>query len=251
MSKRLFSPLKRKEPWDAEAFSLNLLEKEIEVEKSFRIENIEDLITMYSHAIEHYNELNDPKYYDYQDRLHKFLLKPEVSSMMSGQKKPNLYNMTKHKSLSSSQIAKSRLLESNRSVIKNKFSEPPMSPVHKAQIIQNISSQDSNLEDRVSRRRSQKILSMSNINDISTKASYYLDEREQMEFIMERYYSEKAKEIEDITLKYLLQMESVAPTQKAHLAQEMSKEIIKISQKHDDLRIQELKKLKDSTKRAN
>jgi hypothetical protein len=126
-----------------------------------------------------------------------------------------------------------------------------MSPVHKQQIIQNISSQDINLEERVSRRRSQKILSMSNINDISTKASYYLDEREQMEFIMERYYSEKAKEIEDTTLKYLLQMESVAPTEKARLAQEMSKEIIKISQKHDDLRIQELKKLKDSIKRAN
>jgi hypothetical protein len=97
-------------------------------------------------------------------------------------------------------------------------------------------------------RRSRKILSF---NGVSTKNSFYIDGKDQVVEVMESYYSEKAKQIEETTLKYLLQMESVTPRRKARFIQDMKKDIIKISHKFDQLRIQELQKVKDSYKKPN
>ena len=63
MSKRICSPLKKKDSWNDENFSVILLEKEIELEKNCRLDLIEDLITIYSHAIEHYILSADPNLY--------------------------------------------------------------------------------------------------------------------------------------------------------------------------------------------
>lgn len=248
MSKRIFSPLKKKGPWNAESFSIKLLEKEIQLEKTFRVDIIQDLITMYSHAIEHYNEQNDPKYYDYQDRLHKLLLKPEVASVLNSSKKTNLYNLSKHRSITNSQLAKSQIITSSRSSIKSKILESAEKTMKKEEIFQNVSRQELSLEDRVNMRRSRKFMSFSGV---STKNSYYIDEKDQVVEVMESYYSEKAKEIEETTLKYLLQMESATPRHKARFIQDMNKDIIKISHKYDQLRIQELQKVKDSYKKPN
>ncbi|OMJ94460.1 hypothetical protein SteCoe_2364 [Stentor coeruleus] len=248
MSKRIFSPLKKKGPWNAESFSIKLLEKEIELEKTFRVDIIQDLITMYSHAIEHYNEQNDPKYYDYQDRLHNLLLKPEVSTVLNSSKKTNLYNFSKHRSITNSQLAKSQIIESFRSPIKCKILESAEKAMKKEEILQNVSRQEHSLEDRVNIRRSRKNLSFC---DESMKNSYYIDDKDQVVEVMESYYSKKAKEIEETTLKYLLQMESATPKHKARFVEDMKKDIIKISHKYDQLRVQGLQKFKDSYRKPN
>ena len=243
MSKRLFSPLKKKEEWSLERFSVKLLEKEIELEKHFRLEVIEDLITLYSQAIEHYNETQDTKYLDYQDRLHTLLMKPEVSSVLNGRRNNNMYINSRRKTLADKEILKSRLLESTKKAPQLKL-DIHKNRLNRDDIVNNISCQDNQLEARISNRRSRKLVNIQELNDVSTKPSYFLDEKEQMEEIMERYFSEKAKSIEEITLRYLLAMDPASPATRSLLAQNMQKEIIETSESFDRQRIQEVQDLK-------
>ena len=60
-----------------ENFAMKILEKEIELEKRPQPSLVSELVELYSQAIEFYNYQNDPKCYDYQDRMHKMLLKPQ------------------------------------------------------------------------------------------------------------------------------------------------------------------------------
>ena len=243
MSKRLFSPLKKKDLWNTEDFSIKLLETEIELEKGYKLEVIEDLITLYSHAIEHYNEEGDPKYYDYQDRLHKLLITPEVAQILNGHKSSNTYNFSKRKSLCNQLYIKNKLLESAKNSFKlHAYHEN----ISKETIIDNVAQQETRLENRISSRRSRK-LTITEIEEVSTKISF-CDEKEQMEEIMEKYISQKAKRIEEITLRYMLTMESATNSEKNKLAQEMNKEIINVSKYFDEQRIEELHKLKELKK---
>ena len=245
MSKRLFSPLKHKHEWNLEKFSVKLLEKEIELEKHFRLEIIEDLITLYSQAIEHYSETQDTKYLDYQDRLHALLVKPEVSSVLNGARNKNMYINSRRKSLADNEIIKNRLLDSTKRAFQLK-SETQKDRISRDAIVNNIISQDNQIEARMSNRRSRKLLTIAELNDVSTKPSFFLDEKEQLEEIMERYFSEKAKSIEEITLRYMLAMECAPSSLKSKLAQDMQKEIINTSKTHDRQRIHELQQLKVS-----
>lgn len=241
MAKRLFSPLKRKEVFNIEEFSVKLLEKELELEKTYSKESIEDLITLYSEAIEYYNEQSDPKFYDFQDRMHSLLMRPEVSSVINGKGLSNLYNFNKRKNFCSQQLIKSKVLESenNRKMIKIKTDDFGVK-TKKAEILQNMVRQEDNLKNRVFERREKKVNSYNEVANVSTRGSYYVDEREQIEGIMERFYSKKAKDIEGITVFYLMKMETADEISKAALVEEMKKEIMVVSQKHDRIRASEM-----------
>jgi len=245
MAKRLFSPLKRKEVFDIEEFSVNLLEKELELEKTYSRESIEDLITLYSEAIEHYNEESDPKFYDFQDRMHSLLMRPEVSSVINGKGLSNLYNFNKRKNFCSQQLIKSKVLESenNRKGPKTK-TEDFVALTKKAEILQNMVRQEDNLKNRVVERREKKLISCNEGANVSTRGSYYVDEREQIEGIMERFYSKKAKDVEGITVFYLMKMETADEVSKAALMEEMKREILVVSEKHDKIRASEMSRLR-------
>ena len=242
MAKRLFSPLKRKENWESAEFSLKLLEKELELEKNFAKPVIEDLITLYSEAIEHYNEISDTKFYDYQDRLHNMLMRPEVATVMNGNCSNNFYNVVRRRTICSEQVIKSKLLEKEKVLRVPKVKSEDFC-IKKERIEDNLNRQDSDLQSRIRIRRNKANESFQ-ANDISTKGSYYLDEKDQMEMIMEKYYEKKAKEVSDVSLFYLMKMESADQATKDLLAQEMKREILRVSEKYDRDRVEKLKKFK-------
>ena len=246
MAKRLFSPLRLKENWNNCEFSVKLLEKELELEKNCTKSSVEDLITLYSEAIEHYNEISDTKFYDFQDKLHKFLLRAEVAAVMDGHNSNNLYNIVKRRSICSEQAIKSKILEKEKlgQVFKVKSED---NCIKKEKIVDNVTTQELDLQNRIQARRNKANESFK-ANYISTKGSYFLDEKGQMENIMEIYYEKKAKEVSDVTLFYLMKMESADQAKKDLLAQEMKKEILKVSKKYDDRRIEKFKKLKKANK---
>lgn len=62
--------------------AMKIIEKEIELEKNWDITVIHDLMTLYSKIIEQYEQNNNPKYSDFQDRMHKMLMKPQVVSAL-------------------------------------------------------------------------------------------------------------------------------------------------------------------------
>ena len=62
--------------------AMKIIEKEIELEKSWDVKVIHDLMALYTKVIEYYEQNNNPKYYDFQDRMHKMLIKPQVISAL-------------------------------------------------------------------------------------------------------------------------------------------------------------------------
>lgn len=86
--RRSFSFFRRKkeEPPKPQPVSTNLamriIEKELELEKTWDFRVIHELMSLYTKMIEHYEQNNNPKYYDFQDRMHKMLIKPQVISAL-------------------------------------------------------------------------------------------------------------------------------------------------------------------------
>lgn len=63
-------------------FAMRMIEKEVELEKYYKSETIHQLVLLYSQIIEYYEYYKDPKYYDFQDRMHKMLVRPQVIQAM-------------------------------------------------------------------------------------------------------------------------------------------------------------------------
>jgi hypothetical protein len=62
--------------------AMKIIEKEIELEKSWDPKVIHELMNLYSKIIEQYEQNNNPKYLDFQDRMHKMLVRPQVISAL-------------------------------------------------------------------------------------------------------------------------------------------------------------------------
>ena len=62
--------------------AMKIIEKELELEKTWNSSVIHELMSLYSQAIEYYEQQGNPRYYDFQDRMHKMLIKPQVISVL-------------------------------------------------------------------------------------------------------------------------------------------------------------------------
>lgn len=63
-------------------FATNLLNKELESQKDCSIQTITELVNLYREAIEYYEHINDPKFFYYQEKMHKFLLRSDILNAM-------------------------------------------------------------------------------------------------------------------------------------------------------------------------
>uniref|UniRef100_A0A7S3MRU3 Uncharacterized protein n=1 Tax=Fabrea salina TaxID=342563 RepID=A0A7S3MRU3_9CILI len=84
--------LPKKTPALPNNFATNLIEKELQLESDCSLEVLNELVNLYSQAIEYYEHVQDPKYYDFQDRLHKILVRPEILKLMQSEKKPQAHS---------------------------------------------------------------------------------------------------------------------------------------------------------------
>ena len=76
------SPSQLEEHGIPEALANNIIEKEIELDNNATSAVIHELIALYSKAIEHCEQQNNPKYLDFQERMHKMLIKPQVLAIL-------------------------------------------------------------------------------------------------------------------------------------------------------------------------
>ena len=88
-SRRSFSITrsKKKEPVPkknlvSSELAMKIIEAELELEKSLSSGAIHKLIALYSQAIEYYEQENNPRYYDFQDRMHKMLIRPQIIAIL-------------------------------------------------------------------------------------------------------------------------------------------------------------------------
>lgn len=63
-------------------FAMKLLDKEIELESSVSMPTLNELVELYRLAIEYYEHIQSPKFWDMQERLQKILMRPEVLKIM-------------------------------------------------------------------------------------------------------------------------------------------------------------------------
>lgn len=59
-----------------------IIDKELELEHNCDFNVVNDLVTMYRQLIEAYESVKNQKFIDFQSRLHKILLRPDVQDML-------------------------------------------------------------------------------------------------------------------------------------------------------------------------
>jgi hypothetical protein len=263
-------------------FAMTIIEKEIELDKAASKAVVADLVELYSQAIEFYNYNNDPKCYDYQDRMHKMLLKPFVVSLLSN-------SPTKSSSSAKSPSPQSHKqdLEKSRKLMAAELSSTFAVTTHKTernitraidahetsvkelavQVADNFKQQNNGLSSRLeSRRRLNKTFqSEYSVMDTSANLSYALEPVEsdksggiavnkaemnrKVEELMEKHFAEKAARIAEISVKYEkeimeMQEDGVMALVVAQMRENMKEEIEAASKEFDDRRRMAVAQLK-------
>ena len=63
-------------------FAMQILDKEIELETECTLQTLKEVVELYRTAIEYYEDMKNPKYWDFQERLQKILMRPTVLKVM-------------------------------------------------------------------------------------------------------------------------------------------------------------------------
>lgn len=74
-----------------ENFFDKVLDYELKLKREFNIVVLQELIQLYSTAIEYYESIEDPKFKDYQNRLNHLLSQPEIMKKISDGSKSSKY----------------------------------------------------------------------------------------------------------------------------------------------------------------
>ena len=221
-------------------FAMKIIEQEIELEKTWSKELITDLVELYSQAIEYYNYNSDPKCYDYQDRMHKMLLKPQVMSSLTShhivhsriksepvelpiidyKEETNKPRKPLAAELNSDLPATSHNTE--RNIIKTIDENETTVKEVAEKLVDNFKMQDNDLMSRLENRRkmnrtfqyehNQEDLSMSidygnttQVIESDKSGGFKVNKAElnkKIEELMERHFAEKATKIAEINVKY-------------------------------------------------
>lgn len=263
-------------------FAMKIIEKEIELEKSWSQNIINELVELYSQAIEYYNYNNDPKFYDYQDRMHKMLLKPQVMSAISHSRvksEPSKPTPDNHKlELEKSRKLMAAELHSTLSITTHKAERSIIRTIDQHEnetkdlmdlLTDNFKKQDTDLMSRLENRRKmnrtfhadtsfveQKLnISYGGTGDIieSDKSGGFFIDRNEMnkkiEETMEKNFAEKSAKIAEISVRYEkeiieMQDDGVMALVITQMRQNMKEEIEAISREYDEKRKTEVSRIK-------
>lgn len=172
-----------------------IIEKEIELEKFPSLQGVNELIRFYTKAVEFYEMQDDLKYLDFQERMHKMLLRPEILSILqvsssnsfsipneikdvSMQKSYQNFPLKKPFDLRKDQAEESRKLFSSQlcsslttETTCNSLINSSANDLKKTSnlIRQSIKDQDLNLNNRLALRRTKTQMKFQNISQISQK----------------------------------------------------------------------------------
>lgn len=258
-------------------FAMTIIEKEIELEKNCTASLIGELVELYSQAIEFYNYNNDSKCYDYQDRMHKMLMKPGVMSTLSPEKR-NKSPIPSRSDLEKSKMLMAAELNSTLSVTSHKAERTITRTIDQSEnntkeiavkLADNFKMQDDDLLSRLESRRklnrtfqsespiseNPANLTYSNALDMleSDKSAGFSITRaeinKKIEELMEAHFTEKAAKIAEISVKYekeILEMQEdgVMALVVAQMRENMKSEIESVSKEFDERRRAEVLKLK-------
>jgi hypothetical protein len=149
-----------------EDLPFRIIDRELELEHRCDLHVVNDLVSMYRVLIEAYESAKDPKFIDFQNRLHKILMREDVQDMLRKQSridkrrkddqetemKRTQFRSRKTASMEADQVKLSRklsrIMENRQNIDKG--------TVGKA--VNDFASQNTNLSERLEKRRRQSSL---------------------------------------------------------------------------------------------
>ena len=264
-------------------FAMTIIEKEIELEKDCSQSLISELVELYSQAIEFYNFNNDPKCYDYQDRMHKMLLRPSIMSTLSPEKNDRSKSplpdprrdYEKSKKLIAAELNSSLSVTSHkaeRTITRTIDQSENESKEVVVKLADNFKKQDNDLLNRLESRRklnrtftgetpaehmAEPSVNLTFTQELelgeSDKSAGYAVTKGEMsrkiEALMEQHFAEKASKLAEVSVRYereILEMqdEGVMALVVNQMRQNMKDEIESVSKEFDERRRAEILKLK-------
>ena len=254
-----------------EDFAIRLLEREMHLERTFEQSTVEDLILLYSTAIEYYNTKEDDQALNYQLRMQKMLKRPEVLKIYSiqrPQKRPSIsiptestvdhQQDTEDPEFIMQEIETPRSIQAQEAVKDKELSDKILGD----KLADSLKSQENDLETRIKRRKLTRTMSnmsfvYSPVSEVesprlATEDSNIENELEGlMQELMEKSYEEKSMKIAEITVKYNTEISAMEDSGVmgivvAQMRQNMAEEIEQVSKEFDEKRRAEVKGLRDS-----
>lgn len=237
-----------------------IINKELELEHNCTILIVNELVNMYRLMIEAYESANDPRFADFQTRLHKILMRPDVQTMLRQEStiakkkrqkeskeielKTTRHNFRSRKTASveieQAKISRhlSRIMENRENMDKGLYNKAVIA----------IGSQDLNLKERLERRKRQgsvQNMRKNNYKVVVKDTDEESTEREKkLEELMEKHFTEKAEELHKIQVKYSEKIRSESG-KSAAFGLERDEEIKIQSEMFDLKRKLELQKFKE------
>ena len=221
-----------------ENFALQVLEKELALERQPTFGLVHDMISLYSTAIEHYESQNNPLHFNFQVRLRRLLARGDVQQVVQS---PGLARHSPADLTNDSKAAQHMLACSQVKA---------HSVVSKAQ--NDVRSQESELTRRLVIRRLKRRNTCGTASDdelLSTESSPKASLHERLETVMEEAFAQKAEAVAAVRVKYEvqaaeLQGEGLMQAVRAQLLREMDRELGAVSAELDSLRKQKLEQVK-------
>ena len=245
--------------WESSAlpdgFALDLLEKELALEHSPSLALLQEVVAMYSLAIEHYEFIKDPLHFSFQERMHRLLARPDMRRLFEPPQRRFQRSQTV-------QLGRSSLAETPASPASNvqRFLERNESTSNKvlSQARNDMRTQDYDLQRRLAVRKQKhrnSLTSQSFLEDSfsTTEGSpKNIDAfQQQIEAVLEEIYAKKAEKVAAITVKYEVQMnelgeDSLAKAVKAQMQRSMQCEIDQVSAELESFRKEKLQQIKSA-----
>ena len=221
-------------------FAIRIIEREINLEKYWKEDTVQELVELYSVAIEHYSMKCDEKAFDYQMRMQKMLRRPEVLGVFSAKiRKQDNQDTTPGKITEETKETEAGEERGNTGDMFNAVlqQENDPSPIHfdmeiattdllaaeavkskedndkitGDKLTDSVKSQESDLVTRLKRRKISRNLTasfvMSPFSEAESPKSFTSETNERelenlIQVIMEKNYEEKSNKIAEITVKY-------------------------------------------------
>ena len=73
-------------------FAMKIIDKELELEANCNIHSLREVVLLYREAIEYFDEHRDPKFWDFQERLQRILMRPNILKLMNDENQRYLRN---------------------------------------------------------------------------------------------------------------------------------------------------------------
>ena len=219
-----------------------IIEKEIEMDKTVTLALIQELTSLYTEAVEHYESQENPKYLDFQEKIQKMLVRPQVLAVIN----PKPSGVSPRKSLSpckrpfeehrkhmSMQLSSNLQASNLMNVINSQSTKTKETSENLRNVIK---SQEKDLESKLMARRNKKELRSQseslNANQVfncdvsyveqesnsSTKSSLIISQdikeshekyEKRLEEIMEKNFNELALRVMEVRERYEKEIEDI------------------------------------------